>query len=309
MHRRLLFSAALLGLSLISSPGFSATEFSTVVIQVAKVGEDNGLPVVTSADKSLTYSIHDTESAGLIRKIQPGDRIEVVLDGVNSRDIQKIQSVSRPVASRGTRLLALFIGFFIIVSFFFLASKGKPTVFLVGADNRYSNSKVQVVLWFGAMMTVYLATLWLRWKYLGWDYFGGLAITENLLALSGISALTYGAAKAITVQKSESAEEAAGAPTKTAGAPPAKKPAKKSQWWTDLFQNDHGEFDLGDTQMFFFILLAVAMFLLNSFHFLGWLEYAKNITLPDVDTTLLSGIGLSQGAYLAKKAASAPGKG
>lgn len=331
MHRRLLFSAALLGLSLISSPGFSATEFSTVVIQVAKVGEDNGLPVVTSADRSLTYSIHDTESAGLIRKIQPGDRIEVVLDGVNSRDIQKIQSVSRPVASRGTRFCALFIGFLIIVGFFSVVSGFKPKVFLVGADNRYSNSKVQVVLWFGAMMTVYLATLWLRWKYLGWDYFGGIAITENLLALSGISALTYGAAKAVTAQKAESAEQAAAAakangkelpPTKpmvdtTAGdantspqdaqATQPNKPTKQAL--ANLFQNDYGDFDLGDTQMFFFILLAVAMFLLNSFHFLGWLEYAKNITLPDVDTTLLSGIGLSQGAYLAKKAASEPGKG
>ena len=125
--------------------------------------------------------------------------------------------------------------------------------------------------------------------------------------MSGISALTYGAAKAITEQKVESAAQAP-APA-AAAASPTKSQAAQSQWWTDLFRNDEREFDLGDTQMFFFILLAVAMFLLNSFHSLGWLEYAKNITLPDVDTTLLSSIGLSQGAYLAKKAASALGKG
>jgi hypothetical protein len=149
-------------------------------------------------------------------------------------------------------------------------------------------------------MTVYLATLGLRVLMLGWDYFGGIGIAENLLALSGISTLTYGAAKAVTVQKVENAPKVDREGPKSGGQP---------NILSDLFQNDNKEFDLGDTQMFFFILLAVATFLMLSFHFLGWLEYAKQILLPDVDTTLLSSLGLSQGAYLAKKAASKPGQG
>jgi hypothetical protein len=167
------------------------------------------------------------------------------------------------------------------------------------------------VLWFTALMTVYLATLGLRLNILGWEYLGGVGITENLLSLSGISALTYGAAKAITVQKVETANQAVTLSAPVLGVVPSVKqnPAGTQDICSDLFQNDSGDFDLGDTQMFFFILLVVTMFLITSFHFLGWLTYAQQITLPDVDTTLLSSLGLSQGAYLAKKSASKVGQG
>jgi hypothetical protein len=49
--------------------------------------------------------------------------------------------------------------------------------------------------------------------------------------------------------------------------------------------------------------IAVATYLVLVFHFLGTIETAKAISLPDVDTTLLAAFGLGQGAYLAKKAA------
>ncbi len=270
-------------------PGF-ATDLSTFIIEVKDIKDST----ITSKDDK-PYTINDPESTSLIQLIQPGDRIEAVLVDGNPSMIKKLKKVSKPCAG-WTRTLALSGGFLIIIGLFTLVTKGSPVEFVIGADKRYSNSKVQVVLWFSALMTVYLATLALRCFLLGWDYLGGIGITENLLALSGISTLTYGAAKAITVQKSAPGSAA----PKSTGTP---------NLCSDLFQNDDGEFDLGDTQMFFFIILAVGTFLIMSFHFLGWLEYAQQITLPDVDTTLLSGLGLGQGAYLAKKAASDAGKG
>jgi positive regulator of sigma E activity len=54
-------------------------------------------------------------------------------------------------------------------------------------------------------------------------------------------------------------------------------------------------------------LLAVVVYLFQLINFLGVLKLYKSVTLPDVDTTILSIFGLSQGAYLAKKAAVATG--
>jgi len=50
-------------------------------------------------------------------------------------------------------------------------------------------------------------------------------------------------------------------------------------------------------------LVAVGMYLVLTFHFLGFIANIKSISLPDVDTTILASFGLGQGAYLTKKAA------
>jgi len=67
-------------------------------------------------------------------------------------------------------------------------------------------------------------------------------------------------------------------------------------------QNDVGGFDFGDFQMIVVTLVAVGMYLMLIFHFLGSIEFLRTTSLPDVDTTILAGFGLDQGAYLAKKA-------
>jgi hypothetical protein len=310
----------------VSTPSFAA-DFSTFTVEVKNLKDS----IITSRDDK-PYTISYPKSANLIQLIQPGNRIEVVLDSGDPSIIKELKKVSKPCAS-STRGLALSISFLIIIGLFSLVTQGKPNEFIRGADGRYSNSKFQVVLWFSALMTVYMATLGLRGCLLGWDYFGGIGITENLLALSGISTLTYGAAKAITVQKATAtttttttdaavttattadaaitttATDAAVITATTDAAVTTDLTKVPSNICTDLFKNNDGEFDLGDTQIFFFIILAVVTFLMMSFHFLGWLEYTPQIILPDIDTTLLSGLGLGQGAYLAKKAASNPGKG
>ncbi|MNL40825.1 hypothetical protein D3C87_1632010 [compost metagenome] len=53
--------------------------------------------------------------------------------------------------------------------------------------------------------------------------------------------------------------------------------------------------------MIFITLLAVVVYLVQIFGFLATIELHKMITLPDIDSTILSTFGLGQGAYLAKK--------
>jgi hypothetical protein len=273
---------------------------------------------------------------------------------------------------------------------------GAPTKFLVGSDNRFSNSQVQLGLWFGMAMTMYLAMLVLRIVMLDGYFIDGVALTANVMALTGLSALTFGGAKVVTAQKVENADAAGGgrstppgpgsaAPPTSAGATTsagsgsgtvvtsgsvtspatsgsgsavvsggsatalpssgnvtapatsgsgtsvlsggsatalpsggggpsptgaaAQKPRADKPRLTDLFQNDHGEVDIGDFQMVLVALTAVLVFGASCFSAMATLSYQVHVSLPDVDTSLLAGFGIGQGAYLVKKAALPLGKG
>jgi hypothetical protein len=209
---------------------------------------------------------------------------------------------------------------------------GTPNKFLLGSDGRYSNSQCQLALWFGVAMTMYLAMIALRVVKLDWAYLDGVALTANVMALTGLSALTFGAAKVVTVQKAENAisaqANAAAASSAAAGSTPqqivaaatiaattiaktggGKPSTPEPDIFTDLFQNDHGEVDIGDFQMIFVALTAVVIFGLACFNALAVLPYQVHVSLPDVDSSLLAGFGIGQGAYLVKKAALPLGKG
>jgi hypothetical protein len=229
------------------------------------------------------------------------------------------------------------------------------------------------------VISSYLASVMFRLWFAGWDFFGGVNIPQNLLILSGLSAITYGGAKAITTSKVNAAmapkpqppggtstqggnpvssnqpSQNPGNPGTTANAgqasnpanvnppvantvpanlsfafsgqisPPAmqfagtgllnsvqnpKNPLKpgEERFFRDLTQNDYGDFDFGDFQMLVVTLIAAGMYMLLVFHFLQSIEFLKTASLPDVDTTILAGFGIGQGAYLAKKAGGDPGK-
>ncbi len=109
-----------------------------------------------------------------------------------------IRTVAPPVQNQ---LLVLGFSALLVLAAATVAVWGRPWEFLVGADNRYSNSKCQLAIWFGTAMTFYVATVILRVMYLGWDYLDGVSLTANVMSLTGLSALTFGAAKAVTAQK------------------------------------------------------------------------------------------------------------
>ncbi|BCM90602.1 hypothetical protein IAD21_02456 [Abditibacteriota bacterium] len=161
---------------------------------------------------------------------------------------------------------------------------------ITGEDNRLSNSKFQTMLWFGATISAYTSVFLCRAFAPDWNYKGGINIPQNLLLLSGLSAFTFVAAKGITTNQLTGASKA-----------PAESPS-----WRDLFTNDAGHIDLGDFQMLLITVIAVVTFLWQINDFVRVIEYHAVISLPDIDTTILSLFGLGQGAYLMKKVVSNP---
>ena len=152
-----------------------------------------------------------------------------------------------------------------------------------------------MAVWFWVLISTYLAVVYLRVSQAGWEICGAVNIPQNLLLLSGMSALTFGGAKGITTAKANAAI--------TAGHANPEDPAGVHEnFWTNLVQNDVGVFDIGDFQMLMVTFLAVGMYFALIFHFSGAIAATASIHLPDVDTTILASFGLGQGAYLTKKA-------
>jgi hypothetical protein len=229
-----------------------------------------------------------------------GDQVTAIFDKKDKKKLVSLTVTGRAVSWR-YRATTLIVAFLFLILLAAIVTRWKPREFLIGADRRYSNSKTQLALWFLTVMSAYLATVYLRVEVGDGTLLGFVDIPTNLLAVSGLSALTYGGAKAITTQKVDTIVSKGSASPKTAAVAP--------NILTDLFQNDVGEADLGDFQMILITLLAIAVFLFSMMNFLALIVLKSPVTLPDIDTTLLSGFGIGQGAYLVKKMASKPGEG
>ena len=232
--------------------------------------------------------------------IELGDRITVTVDLKKSRKLSALK-INGHVTTWRLRFGVLVAAFVLVIVLAMIATRANLTSFLIGADGRYSNSKTQVMLWFTTVIAAYIATIALRVVVCGGDYLGFVDIPTNLLVLSGLSALTYAGAKAITTQKVNAVVSAGGINPKSTSKPP--------NILSDLFLNDFGETDVGDFQMILVTLIAIVIFILSVINFLAYIELKSPVSLPDVDTTLLSAFGIGQGAYLVKKMASNPGEG
>ncbi len=266
-------------------------------VRVESIGSDLlSVDVVTQPQMArLHLLVRDTALQEALKQLRRGDHLAVVvMTDANSQNALQTMSVKVVSVGMGHRIVVLAGSAFAFWLLCFLLSGFHPQCFIVGEDGRYSNSKFQTAFWFGTLVITYLATFWLRAWELGTDMLGGVNIPQNLFLLSGMSALTFTAAKGITVSKIQSA--------KASGVTLAKTLASQRQFWFDLTHNDSGEFDLGDFQMLVMTLLAVGTFLALILHFMGSLEARSIVYLPDVDTTILATFGLGHGAYLTKKA-------
>lgn len=305
---------------------------------------------------SQSFKVDDAGVRGQLQQFVPGDHLRLdinpapdatgkfSLKGVRGIEYYPGGSNPEEEISPASRLLALAISALALYGLAFAVTKGAPNRFIVGQDNRYSNSKVQLAVWFWIVISTYLATFALRIHYGGWEFLGGIRIPQNLFLLSGLSALTYGGAKAITTAKANAADALAGNAIKDAtiaaavcdaaagtpeepvakakmnlakvaavaasGIASMKKPdmAVQPSIVDDLVKNDVGGFDFGDFQMLVVTLIAVGTYLMLIFHFLHTVEFRRTVTLPDVDTTVLALFGIGQGAYLTKKAGGDLGK-
>jgi hypothetical protein len=232
-----------------------------------------------------------------LKTVHLGDHAKVLFE-TDKMDMVRSISPRQQAVGLGQRIFVIVLAYLATFLIATLLTRGHPIRLIIGTDNRYSNSKFQMAVWFSILVATYLATIILRLHSLGWDFWGNVNIPAHLLALSGASALTYGAAKGITTSKVEAA---------LAAGNPNPKPSGTPHFFLDLVSNDLGNFDLGDFQMLVITMLAVGMYLVAIFHFLGTIEGLKTVSLPDVDTTILAAFGLGQGAYLTKKAAGNPG--
>ena len=171
------------------------------------------LPVARAEDKlSLSYGANK------------GDLIWLMVDDpVNPTKVVSISRIARPVGL-GDRWWTLFVITVLLLGVASFAAGppaanaatgarktyfGNPAKFLVGHDGRLSNSQVQLALWFGVVAIFYTATLVLRASVLGSHFIGGIGLTTNVLAMTGLSALAFGGAKIVTTQKAASAQASA----------------------------------------------------------------------------------------------------
>lgn len=237
----------------------------------------------------------DNQFQPLVSAMRPGDGINATfvrdggvdaIDGINH--VKSLEWQSKRVG-RGARWFSLIGALASLWVIAFIFTKGHPAALFLGTDNRYSSSKFQTVLWFTLVISAYIAIVSHRIAAAGWTYVGGVDIPPNLLILSGISVLTFAAAKAITTGKVE-------------GKPDMKTNASAPRA-TDLITDDNNKTDLGDFQMVAITILAVIIYAISAVEFMEHIEFRRVVTMPDVDATMLSIFGLGQAAYLGKKAA------
>ena len=271
-----------------------ATKFDDVRIESVAADGMSVDGVVLPQMTAMHFVVGDAVLQDRLKELHKGDHVSVLAatdNGQTTVQNMSLKTVPVGVRKRVLALLGSIVAFWLVC---FLLSGFHPQKLVMGEDGRFSNSKFQTVLWFGIVVVSYLATFWLRARNLGGDMLGGVNIPQNLFLLSGMSALTFTAAKGITVAKIQSAAEA--------GVVNPKPFATAARFWSDLTSNDSNQFDLGDFQMLAMTFLAVGTFTVLMFHFLGSLEARTIVNLPDVDTTILASFGLGHGAYLTKKA-------
>jgi hypothetical protein len=255
---------------------------------VTDVSADRSSLEVAMSGQRLTLVVKPQELRSTLARFGRGDRAKLQYAPSPDGNVLKAIAVKSYPVSNGGRIGVMAVTAAALAALTFFLLGRNPMALIRGVDNRYSNSQFQVAVWFFLLVAVYVAATVLRIGHGGAEFAGGVNIPQNVLLLSGFSALTFAAAKGIT-----QGQLAAQRITKSA-APAAKFP-------TDLFCDDAGRVDMGKFQMVILTFLAVGVYVVQVFDFLRVVELHKQVTLPDVDTTILAAFGLGQGAYLTKK--------
>ena len=155
-----------------------------------------------------------------------------------------------------------------------------------GADGRASTSKFQWLLWIVVFVFAY-AVLWALRAKQG-NYAAISQVPTNLLTVLGLSTGTAAAAKGITSGYIKTGHV-------------AKHPVADGASRGGILQDDSGVPELAKIQVMGFTLIAIGIFLATLIH-----QIVSNpviTSLPNLDSSLLVLIGISQGGYLAMKLA------
>jgi IPT/TIG domain-containing protein len=202
-------------------------------------------------------------------------------------------------ASTGWKLGAIGIGAGFLLLLWLvaivLAPKGKrpwaPWRLAEGADGALSTSKFQWFVWLGVVLFAYVV-LWTLRAQSG-DYSAISDIPANVMTVLGLSAATAVAAKGITVGYLDAGK------INKSDAGKINSSADGGGAQGGLFTDDSGFPELAKIQLMGFTLIAVGIFVATLVHQL--MGKAVTTTLPDIDSSLLVLMGLSQGGYVGKK--------
>lgn len=292
-----------------ATPPATPPTAATVNSQVVSNVKEYRISLYNLSDKydltlTPTFQVKAGNAGVLPIELKKGDLITVTYKDDKDTGITSV-SLDKVKAGPGVLFWSVLIGVVITVSALLLFDNslkkmtGVKGGLLIGLDNRYSNSKTQMVIWTFLVIFTYATLFFQRW-------FGGLAtsipysylinIPQNLGILMGISAGSFLGAKAIT-----SSKVASGSITKT-------KADDSESSLVDLITNDSKAIDLGDAQMIAWTLVATVVYLFNFLRMWYYLDPSAEVSLPDIDSTLLALTGVSQAAYLGKKLVSSDTK-
>lgn len=206
--------------------------------------------------------------------------------------------------SAGWKWIAVLIGLGVLVLLYLLtvitAKIWNPWKLVEGADGSPSTSKLQWFLWLVVIIFAY-TVLWVLRAEQG-NYSAISEVPVNLLTVLGFSTGTAAAAKGITsgyvqtgrVAKTTTAQKAA---VQAAAGQGAAQQAAASKG--GILKDDNGTPELAKIQMMGFTLVAIGIFLATVIH-----QIVSNpviTSLPNLDSSLLVLMGISQGGYLGKK--------
>jgi hypothetical protein len=196
-----------------------------------------------------------------------------------------------PAVSGGSKAVAILIGIAVLFALYgvtaLITRHWRLKDLLNGFDGLGSTSKLQWFLWLIAILFGY-AAIWVLRAEQG-DYSTLTDIPVNLLTVLGFSTGTAAAAKGITAGYVQTGKVA-----KT-GIPANPTPATTG----GIFQDDSGGPELAKIQMIGFKIIAIGIFLATVIHqiVVGDVKHS----LPNIDSSLMVLMGISQGGYLGKK--------
>ena len=196
-----------------------------------------------------------------------------------------------PVITAGSKAGAILIGVAFLVVLYFVTAlitgHWRLKEVFAGFDGLASTSKLQWLLWLIAILFGYVA-LWVLRAEQG-DYSALSEIPVNLLTVLGFSTATAAAAKGITAGYVQTGKVAkTGVPANPTAATTG-----------GIFQDDSGSPELAKIQMIAFTIIGIGIFLATVFHQIGIGDIKDS--LPNIDSSLLVLMGISQGGYLGKK--------
>jgi hypothetical protein len=197
-----------------------------------------------------------------------------------------------PHTSAGARWGAVASGLGVLLLLYIvtavMSQHWSPRELVNGFDGFGSTSKLQWFLWLVVIIFAYTALWVLRAEQS--DLSALSKIPVNVLTVLGFSTGTAAVAKGITSGYVQTAKVTKPGPPQV-GATAANTGG--------IFQDDSGAPELAKIQMMAFTIIAIGIFLATVIHQIVTDDISAGV--PDIDSSLLVLMGISQGGYLGKK--------